>query len=55
MGFYRDGKYIYEPMDVGNGVCDQEDFDEHIRERQKKIDENKAGMEELTNGDKTNE
>jgi hypothetical protein len=46
MGFYRDGKYVYEPMDAGNGVCDQKDLDKQVRDRQKEKDQNNAGMEE---------
>ena len=43
MGFYKDGKYVYEPTDVGNGLCDQETYDKQRREEQKKLDENNAG------------
>lgn len=43
MGFYRDGKYIYEPMDVGNGLCDKENYIEQVRKKQKKLDDNNAG------------
>ena len=43
MGFYRDGKYVYEPTDVGAGICSEEMYQEQEREKQKKLDENNAG------------
>lgn len=43
MGFYRDGKYVYEPMDVGGGVCSDEAHQQQEREKQKKLDHNNAG------------
>ena len=44
MGFYNsDGKYVYEPMDAGNGICSQETYDKQEREKQKKLDQNNAG------------
>ena len=43
MGFYKDGEYVYEPMDVGNGVCDKDIYDKQERQKQKKLDDNNAG------------
>lgn len=43
MGFYKDGKYVYEPMDAGNGVCDEETYRKQKQEDQKKKDEANAG------------
>ena len=43
MGFYRNGRYVYEPMDAGNGVCEQSTYDKQKQKEQKKLDENNAG------------
>ena len=43
MGFYKEGKYVYEPMDAGNGMCAQSTYDKQKQAEQKKLDENNAG------------
>ncbi len=43
MGFYKDGKYVYEPMDAGNGVCDESTYQNQRRAEQKKKDDDNAG------------
>jgi len=43
MGFYKNGKYVYEPMDAGNGLCDQKTYDDQRRQEQKKRDQENAG------------
>jgi len=53
MGFYKDGKYVYEPMDAGNGVCDQETYNNQQRKKQEKIDQDNAGMDDLLDNNAT--
>jgi len=43
MGFYKDGRYVHEPTDVGGGLCDEETYENQEREKQKKLDKNNAG------------
>ena len=37
MGFYKDGKYVYEQTDVGNGICSDETYQNQEREKQKNL------------------
>ena len=43
MGFYRNGQYVHEPMDAGNGICEHSTYDKQKQKEQEKLDENNAG------------
>ena len=43
MGFYRNGQYVHEPMDAGNGSCEHSTYDKQKQKEQEKLDENNAG------------
>ena len=43
MGYYKDGRWVFEPSDENGGMCSREDIVKQEREKQKKLDENNAG------------